>query len=97
MEDRDWWFHWDNAHLHTVAMVTNMMETRQFTIIEKPSYLPDLAPVADQTLTQETLKMEWEEGCENPLSDGFHHRLLAVKTSAVRSASRSPVAMLRKT
>jgi hypothetical protein len=71
MNNGDWWFHWDNAHLHTVAMVTNMMEATQFKIIENPPYLPDLAPVADQTLTQESLKMEWEEGCVNPLSDGF--------------------------
>jgi hypothetical protein len=65
-----WWFHWDNAPVHTAAVVTNWMAARQFQIIEHPPYLPDLAladfflfpsvkrELASKTLTEETLKKE---------------------------------------
>ncbi len=67
-----WWFHWDNAPVHTAAVVTNWMAARRFQIIEHPPFLPDLAPadfflfpsvkreLASKTLTQETLKKAWE-------------------------------------
>jgi hypothetical protein len=32
----DWWFHWDNAPVHTTAMVTDWMAARQFKVIEHP-------------------------------------------------------------
>ncbi len=68
----DWWFHWDNAPLHTAAMVKDWMAARQFKVIEHPPYSPDLAPadfflfpkvkreLAGLTLTKETFKKEWE-------------------------------------
>jgi histone-lysine N-methyltransferase SETMAR len=68
----NWWFHWDNTHVRTAAVVTNWMTARQFQIMEHPPFLPDLAPadfflfpsmkreLADKTLTKETLKKEWE-------------------------------------
>ncbi len=70
MMARTWWFHWDNAPVHTAAVVTNWMAARRFQIIEHPPYLPDLAPsdfflfpsvkreLAGKTLTQETLTQE---------------------------------------
>jgi hypothetical protein len=66
------WFHWDNAPIHTAAVVTNWMAARRFQIIEHPPYSPDLVladfflfhsvkrELAGKTLTQETLKKEWE-------------------------------------
>jgi histone-lysine N-methyltransferase SETMAR len=63
-----WWFHWDNALVHTASMVTNWMAARQFQIIDHPPYSPDLAPanfflfpsvkreLAGKTVTQGTLK-----------------------------------------
>jgi histone-lysine N-methyltransferase SETMAR len=67
-----WWFHWDNAPVHTATVVTNWMEASWFQIIEHLPYLPDMAPadfflfpsvkreLAGKTLTQEILKKEWE-------------------------------------
>jgi histone-lysine N-methyltransferase SETMAR len=67
-----WWFHWDNAPVHTAAVLTNWMTARRFQVIEHPPYSPDLAPadfflfpsvkreLAGKTLTQENLKKEWE-------------------------------------
>ncbi len=40
----DWWFHWDNAPVHTAAMVTDWMAARQFKVIEHLPYSPDLTP-----------------------------------------------------
>jgi histone-lysine N-methyltransferase SETMAR len=40
----DWWFHWDNAPVHTAAMVKDWMAARQFKVIEHPPNSPDLAP-----------------------------------------------------
>ncbi len=68
----DWWFHWGKAPVHTAAMVTDWMATKQFQVIEHPPYSPDLAPadfflfpevkreLACLTLTKETFKKEWE-------------------------------------
>jgi hypothetical protein len=61
---------WDNAPVHTTAVVTNWMAARQFQIIEHPPYSPDFASadfflfpsvkreLPGKTLTQETLKKE---------------------------------------
>jgi histone-lysine N-methyltransferase SETMAR len=68
----DWWFHWDNAPVHTAAMVKDWMAARQFKVIKHPPYSPDLAPIdfflfpkvkrelAGLTITKETFKKEWE-------------------------------------
>ncbi len=72
MAARDWWFHWDNAPVHTAAIVKDWMAARQLKVIEHPPYSPDLAPsdffllpkvkreLAGLTLTKETFKKEWE-------------------------------------
>jgi hypothetical protein len=36
MAARDWWFHWDNAPVHTTTMVKDWMAARQFKVIEHP-------------------------------------------------------------
>jgi histone-lysine N-methyltransferase SETMAR len=68
----DWWFHWDNAAVHTAAMVKDWMVARQFKVIEHPPYSPELAPadfflfpkvkreLAGLTFTKEIFKKEWE-------------------------------------
>ncbi len=67
-----WWFHWDNAPVHPTTVVTNWMAARRFQVIEHPPYSLDLVradfflfpsvkrELAGKTLTQETLKKEWE-------------------------------------
>jgi hypothetical protein len=32
----DWWFHWDNAPVHTAAMMMDWMVARQFQVIKHP-------------------------------------------------------------
>ncbi len=68
MKAGTWWFHWDNAPVHTAAVVTNWMAARRFQVIEHLPYSPDLAlanfflipsvkrELAGKTLTQKTLK-----------------------------------------
>jgi histone-lysine N-methyltransferase SETMAR len=68
----DWWFHWDNAPIHTADMVTDWMAHREFQVIKHLPYSPDLTPanfflfpkvkreLAVLTLTKETFKKEWE-------------------------------------
>jgi histone-lysine N-methyltransferase SETMAR len=72
MAARNWWFYWDNAPVHTAAMVMDWMAARQFKVIEHPPYSPDLTPadfflfpkvkreLAGLSLTKETFKKEWE-------------------------------------
>ena len=44
MAARDWWFHWDNAHMHTAASVKNWLAARGIQMLEQPPNSPDLAP-----------------------------------------------------
>jgi hypothetical protein len=72
MTARNWWLQWDNTPVHTAAVVTNWMAARRFQIIKNLLYSLDLVPadfflfpsvkreLASKTLTQETLKKEWE-------------------------------------
>jgi histone-lysine N-methyltransferase SETMAR len=40
----EWFFHWDNAPVHTAAVVKDWMVARDFRLIDHPLYSPDLAP-----------------------------------------------------
>jgi histone-lysine N-methyltransferase SETMAR len=68
----EWFFHWDNAPVHTAAVVKDWMAARDFRLIDHLPYSPDLASadfflfptikrqLAGKTLTQETFKTMWE-------------------------------------
>jgi hypothetical protein len=69
--EQDWFFHWDNAPVHTAAVVQDWFDARYIQRLNHPPYLPDLAPadflfrrVKEQlsgiSLNQETLKKNWE-------------------------------------
>lgn len=72
MAKQQWFFHWDNAPVHTAAVVKNWFAAREVKLIEHPPYSPDLAPadfflcrkvkeeLAGLTLSTETLKTTWE-------------------------------------
>ena len=72
MVTRDWFFHWDNAPVHTAALVKSWLTAKAFTVLEHPPYSPDLAPadfflfrrvkeeLSGLTLSQESLKKTWE-------------------------------------
>jgi hypothetical protein len=40
----EWFFHWDNAPVHTATVVNDWMAAKDFRLIDHPPYLPDLAP-----------------------------------------------------
>ncbi len=40
----EWFFHWDNALVHTAAIVKDWMAAKDFRLIDHLPYLPDLAP-----------------------------------------------------
>lgn len=41
---KNWWFHWDNASVHTAAVVMEHLTAKAFKVIRHPPYSPDLAP-----------------------------------------------------
>ena len=41
---REWFFHWDNAPVHTAAIVKDWFAARAIQLIAHPPYSPDLAP-----------------------------------------------------
>ncbi len=67
----EWFLHWDNAVVHTAAIVTDWLAARHVQMLQHPPYSPDLAPanfflfpevnkeLAGLTLMRETFK-EWE-------------------------------------
>jgi hypothetical protein len=68
MVAQKWWFHWDNAQVHTAAVVQEWLAARNVQVIRHPPYLPYLAPadfflfrrvkeqLAGLTLDQNTIK-----------------------------------------
>jgi hypothetical protein len=40
----DWFLHWDNAPVHTSAVVTDWLEARRIQLLEHPTYWLALAP-----------------------------------------------------
>jgi hypothetical protein len=79
----DWWFHWDNPTMHTATMGTNWRAARQFKIIQRLPYSPNLAPadffliprvkrkLTSIIFTQETLKKEREGAMTTLLLEHF--------------------------
>jgi histone-lysine N-methyltransferase SETMAR len=65
-------YHWDNAPVHTAAMVSNWFDAHSVQRLEHPPYSPDLAladfflfrkvkeELGGQSLDQETIKNAWE-------------------------------------
>ena len=72
MAEQEWFFDWDNALVHTAAVVRDWITAKGFVLLEHPPYSPDLAPadfflfpkiknqLAGRTLTQETFQKSWE-------------------------------------
>jgi histone-lysine N-methyltransferase SETMAR len=83
MAAADWFLHWDNAPVHTAAIVTDWLASRRFQLLEHLPYLPDLAPsdyflfpkvkkeLAGLTLTRETFKKEREGTVRTPTAADF--------------------------
>jgi len=72
MATQEWFFHWDNAPVHTTAVVQDWFTAHAIQLLDHPPYSPDLAPadfflfkkvkeeLAGLTLTQQSLKKTWE-------------------------------------
>jgi histone-lysine N-methyltransferase SETMAR len=72
MVAQQWWLHWDNAQVHTTAVVQEWLAAHNVQVIRHPPYSPDLAPadfflfwrVKEQlvglTLDQNMIKKTWE-------------------------------------
>ncbi len=83
MAAREWFFHWDNAFVHTATIVKDWMAATDFRLIEHLPYLPDLAPadfflvpinkrqLAGKTLTQETFKSMWGGATQTIAEEDF--------------------------
>jgi histone-lysine N-methyltransferase SETMAR len=86
----NWFFQWDNAPVHTAAVVKNWQAAKEIQLLPHPSYSPDLAPadfflfrkvkeqLAGLHLTQESLKSAWVRGDANHQRRRVCHRLPAV-------------------
>jgi histone-lysine N-methyltransferase SETMAR len=62
MVEQEWFFHWDNAPVHTAAVVKEWIAANGLQLLPHPPYSPDLAP-ADFFLflfSQDTIKKTWE-------------------------------------
>ena len=72
MVRREWFFHWDNARVHTAAVVEEFVAKKSIQLIDHPPYSPDLAPaalflfpkiktdLAGTTMTQNSFKKTWD-------------------------------------
>lgn len=79
----DWFLHWDNAPVHTSAIVSDWLAARSIQVLEHPPYSPDLAPadffyfpkmkemLAGLTLTSESFKRTWERLSRTISEDDF--------------------------
>jgi [histone H3]-lysine36 N-dimethyltransferase SETMAR len=69
---QDWFLHWDNAPVHSAAVVQDWLAARGVQVLQHPPYSPDLAPadfflfpklknhLAGKTITAQSFKKEWE-------------------------------------
>ena len=80
---QEWFLHWDNAPVHSAAIVQEFLAARSIKTIAHPPYSPDLAPadfflfpkvkndLAGQTLTQGAFRSSWEGAVKNLSKDDF--------------------------
>ena len=83
MSAGEWFFHWDNAPVHTAMDVQEFLAGKGVKLIEHPPYSPDLAPadyflfpklksgLEGLRLNQDTFKKEWEGVVRSVSKDDF--------------------------
>jgi histone-lysine N-methyltransferase SETMAR len=79
----DWYFHWDNAPVHTAATVQDYLAAKSIKTIPHPPYSPDLAPadyflfprvkaeLAGISMTQDTFQKKWDGVLRTIAKDDF--------------------------
>jgi histone-lysine N-methyltransferase SETMAR len=72
MVSQEWFFHWDNAPVHTAAVVKTWLAANSIQLLQHPPYSPNLTPadfflfrrvkeeLAGIRLSPETIKKAWE-------------------------------------
>jgi histone-lysine N-methyltransferase SETMAR len=90
MVAQQWWFHWDNAPVHTAAVVQEWLAAHGVQVIRHLPYSPDLAladffsiPESEGAADGPHVGPEHDQedvgrGHESHRPGGVHHRLLAV-------------------
>ena len=78
---QDWFLHWDNAPVHSAAVVQQFLADRSIKTIAHPPYSPDLAPanfflfpkVKNDLAgkTQDTFRSSWEGAIKKLSKDDF--------------------------
>ena len=83
LAEQRWFFHWDNAPVHTANVVKEFLAKKNIKLLSHPPYSPDLAPadyflfpklkkeLAGNTMTQEEFKKEWEGVLRGVSKDEF--------------------------
>ena len=80
---QEWFLHWDNAPVHSAAIVKDFIAAKKIKTIAHPPYSPDLAPadfflfpkvkndLAGKTLRQEIFRSSWEGAIKKLSKDDF--------------------------
>jgi histone-lysine N-methyltransferase SETMAR len=83
MVKQEWFFHWDNAPVHTAASVKKWFADHSIQLLPHPPYSPDLAPadfflfrrvkeeLAGLSLDEDSLKKTWEGVIRTITADEF--------------------------
>ncbi len=83
MAEQCWFFHWDNAPVHTAALVQDWLAAHDVQVLYHLPYSPDLMPadfflfwrvkyeLAGITLDHSSLKKEWERVTRSISADEF--------------------------
>ena len=83
MAVQEWFFQWDNAPVHSAAVVRDWIPAECFLLLEQPPYLPELIPadflifpkmknkLPGCTLTHETFYKSWEGVVRTSGKDDF--------------------------
>jgi histone-lysine N-methyltransferase SETMAR len=83
LSEQCWFFHWDNAPVHTAAIVQDWLAAHDVQVLRHLPYSPDLAPadfflfrcvkdeLAGVTLDHSSLKKEWERVTRGISADQF--------------------------
>ncbi len=98
--------HWDNALVHTAAIVTDWLAARHVQMLQHPPYLPDLAPAdfflfpkVKKELAGLILMRDLQAGvgggCEDPHGGGLRMRRSSSGIAAAKSVWRSAAAESR--
>jgi hypothetical protein len=107
MVQQEWWFHRDNAPVHTAKVVQDWFTAHKIQQLEHPPYSPELAPgdfflfrrikeeLAVRSLDKGSLKKTWEGVTRNIAANEFATPSCS-GVSVIKCVCKSSVATWRK-